>query len=158
MTGGCCGADNILASAMEPEELRDFERQLLDFSLLPVVLPRSHDGENPGLDSILENAIDPIKRVVPTLHGQCPLGEFNSFWSMGVPLVVKRGGDLQCDWSPISLATLFGSDKCTVVDCEDRGYKEECLVDEFLRVKLPRRQGRILKLKVGIPPRLPAIA
>ncbi|KAF7422188.1 hypothetical protein PC9H_010343 [Pleurotus ostreatus] len=147
MTGGCCAADNVLASAMEPEELRDFERQLLDFSLLPVVLPRSHDGKDPGLDSILENTIDPIKRVVPTLHGQCSLGEFNSFWSMGVPLVVKLGGDLQCDWSPISLATLFGSDKCTVVDCEDRGYKEECLVDEFLRVKLPRRQGRILKLK-----------
>lgn len=136
---------------MDPKELRDFEDELRAFSLLPIVPPQSHDGQHlVASDSILKDAMDSSTRAVPTLHEQCSLGEFNSFWSIGMPLVVKLGGDLQCDWSPISLATLFGSDKCSIVDCEDRNYNEECLVDDFLRTKLLHRQGRILKLKVSI--------
>ncbi|KAL4255111.1 hypothetical protein AB1N83_014434 [Pleurotus pulmonarius] len=133
---------------MNPTKLRGLEEELRKFSVESIDLPPSHLGGEYSLSPAIKAAMGTDCRPIPSLMGQCSLGEFHVLWSIGLPLLVKDSADLQCYWSPSTLAKVFGRDMCELVDCEDEGFRESCHVDNFLQTRLSIRHGHILKLKV----------
>ncbi|KDQ28782.1 hypothetical protein PLEOSDRAFT_1102823 [Pleurotus ostreatus PC15] len=97
--------------------------------------PKSRDDatEVSNVEPLIQEALDPESRATPVLREECSYAQFDSFWSLALPIVVRSYAKLHGPWSLPGLASVLGEDACEVLDCENPQYAKTTTVDLFLK-------------------------
>lgn len=117
--------------------------------------PKSRDDatEVSNVEPLIQEALDPESRATPVLREECSYAQFDSFWSLALPIVVRSYAKLHGPWSLPGLASVLGGDACEVLDCENPRYATTTTVDLFLKeLANPSHlalDAPVLKLKVS---------
>lgn len=135
----------IPTSRFSEQQLQDV-LQAIHATLLEVhQLPVRHRYFQP---SIIEHSLStstilraPSQRLKPD--------EFRLFLSKRLPLVITHLNDaLQLAWSPKHLTDEYGSEDCTMEDCEDSTNRVKTKIHHFLSQFNSDMNGTIWKVKV----------
>jgi lysine-specific demethylase 3 len=78
---------------------------------------------------------------------------FRKLWAKGKPLVVYGlGSKLRLPWTPEALSKKYGTDECSVSDCETGVSKQTTVAEFFEHFGDYRARKQVWKLKVWHPP------
>ncbi|KAF4602630.1 hypothetical protein EYR40_005845 [Pleurotus pulmonarius] len=114
--------------------------------------PKSRgDATEAHIEILVQDASNAQLRSMPVLQKECSYPQFDSFWSRGLPVVVRSSANLHGAWSLPGLASILSGDTCEVLDCENPQYVKTSTVDVFLKeMANPSRtalDAPVLKLK-----------
>ncbi|KAF4600493.1 hypothetical protein EYR38_005122 [Pleurotus pulmonarius] len=114
--------------------------------------PKSRgDAIEAHIEILVQDASNAQLRSMPVLQKECSYPQFDSFWSRGLPVVVRSSANLHGAWSLPGLASILSGDSCEVLDCENPQYVKTSTVDVFLKeMANPSRialDAPVLKLK-----------
>lgn len=114
---------------------------------------RGDATEAANVELLIQEALNTQLRTMPVLQKECSYPQFDSFWSRGLPIVVRSYANLHGTWSLSGLASILSGDSCEVLDCENPQYVKTSTVDIFLEeMANPSRtalDAPVLKLKVS---------
>lgn len=122
--------------------------QVMDSTLLgdPHVLPARAKYFQAA---IIEHSLS-SSTILRIPHNRLKGEEFRLFLRQRVPLVITNlNGKLQLTWSPNQLTEDYGSDDCTMEDCEGISNPMATKIHHFLSYFHQRRDDVIWKVKVS---------